>query len=446
MKLREQLSLGFGVFAATLLVAILVPLGLVLSHEHLDSLREEMLHSGEAAAGVWQREGVGALQSRFSSVGYVAVWAVDSRGLPFGHASQPNTFPMRATTPEVVAALNGVSQSVVRRVDGRERLYTAVPVVSHGDVTGVLWLSAPLRPVRQLNDRTWVILATIGAIVLVLAVVSGWALAGRLSRRLGRLAEATHTFGNDLEMQLPVTGRDEVAELAFALNEMAARIRAMLERQTEFVAAASHQLRTPLTAIRLRIDELRALGRDDPLADEYIEEMADQVVRLERLSIQLLGLLSADGAQSESAVPVDRAVADAVQSVAPLAHRRGVHIDVTSHAPHAIVNAPAGALEQVLLNLIDNAVKYTRSAVAVDVLQQNGSVEISVADDGPGMAADARERAFDAFYKGPASGPGFGLGLAIAKRISDASGAEVTLDGEPHGGTVARVRWPAAPG
>src|SRR5205807_8110281 len=166
---------------------------------------------------------------------------------------------------------------------------------------------------------------------------------------------------------------------------------------------------------------------DDPLSAEYMEEMADQVVRLERLSIQLLGLLSADGKHTQSAVPVDGAVADAIQSVSPLAHRRGVEIDVQSHSPGALVNAPAGALEQVLLNLIDNAVKYTRTRVAVDVLQQNGTVEITVADDGPGMDSEARNRAFDAFYKGSGTGPGFGLGLAIAKRITDASSAAVTL-------------------
>ena len=443
VKLREQLSLGFGVFAATLLVAVLFPLGVLLSREHLDSLRMEVLHSGEAAARAWQHEGVASLQSRFAPVGSIAVWPLDGRGEPLSGPSQPEVFPSGSSGSEVISALNGVSQSVVRRIHGEDRLYAALPVVRHGDVDGVVWLSAPLRPVTQLNTRTWEVLGTVGAIVLVLAVVSGWALARRLSRRLGNLADAAHELGDDLSTRLPVRGRDEVAELAVALNEMAARIRATLERQTEFVAAASHQLRTPLTAIRLRIDELKSIGLDDPLSAEYLEEMADQVVRLERLSIQLLGLLSAEGTPTPNSVHVDEAVADAIQSVAPLAHRRGVRIDVRTQAPDARVNAPAGALEQVLLNLIDNAVKYTNSYVAVDVSRDNGAIEITVADDGPGVDAQARTRAFDAFYKGPGAGPGFGLGLAIAKRISDASAAAVTLEDDEAGGTLARVRWPA---
>jgi len=442
LKLREQLSFGFGVFAATLLVAVLFPLGVLLSREHLDSLRTEVLHSGEAAANAWQHEGVASLQSRFAPVGKIAVWALNGRGVPLAPPSQPDAFAS-GRAPEVTSALNGVSQSVVRRVDGESRLFAALPVVLNGDVEGVVWLSAPLRPVTQLNNRTWEVLGTVGAIVLVLAVVSGWALARRLSRRLGNLADAAHRLGDDLSTQLPVHGRDEVAELAEALNVMASRIRATLERQTEFVAAASHQLRTPLTAIRLRVDEIRSLGPDDPLSAEYLDEMGDQVERLERLSIQLLGLLSADTTHTQSSVPVDGAVADAIQSVAPLAHRRGVRIDVKTKDPDAHVNAPAGALEQVLLNLIDNAVKYTTSYVVVDVSRANGSIEITVADDGPGVGAEARSRAFDAFYKGPATGPGFGLGLAIAKRISDASSAAVTLEDGEGGGTLARVRWPA---
>ena len=441
VKLREQLSLGFGLFAATLLVAVLVPLGLLLSREHLDSLRMEVTHTGEAAARAWHREGLGALPSRFAPVGKIAVWPLNGSGRPIGPPSQPRAFPDRLGAHEIGAALNGESQSIVRMVHGHQRFYAALPVVAHGDVEGVLWLSAPMRPVTQLNNRTWGVLATVGAIVLVLAVVSGWALARRLSRRLGRLAEAAHDLGDDLSTRLPVRGRDEVAELAAALNEMGSRIQKTLERETEFVAAASHQLRTPLTAIRLRIDELRSIGPDDPLSAEYLEEMADQVIRLERLSIQLLRLLSADGSRAAQSVHVDGAVFAAVQSLEPLARRRGVRINVHSQAADAVVDANAGALEQVLLNLIDNAVKYTRSHVDVDVVAMNGSVQVAVTDDGPGMGPDARTKAFDAFYKGPQAGPGFGLGLAIAKRICDASGAAVTLDDAPGGGTVARVSW-----
>jgi signal transduction histidine kinase len=235
-----------------------------------------------------------------------------------------------------------------------------------------------------------------------------------------------------------------VAELAVALNDMAARIQATLDRQTEFVAAASHQLRTPLTAIRLRIDELRSIDRDDPLSDEYMEETADQVERLERMSLQLLALLSAGEARTDYAVEVDGVVTDAIQSLAPLARRRGVEIDVHSKAPNTMITAPAGALEQVLLNLIDNAVKYSHKHVAVDISASNGSVEIAVSDDGPGMDHVARVRAFDAFYRGPGTDRGFGLGLAIAKRICDASHAGVTLEDRAEGGTLARVRWPAS--
>jgi signal transduction histidine kinase len=95
------------------------------------------------------------------------------------------------------------------------------------------------------------------------------------------------------------------------------------------------------------------------------------------------------------------------------------------------------------LTIIDTALMYTNSSVALEVSPNNVCVLITVPDDGRGVGDDARARAFDAFYKAPGSGSGFGLGLAIAKRISDASSADVTLEDDPRGGTLARVRWPA---
>jgi signal transduction histidine kinase len=444
VKLREQLSLGFGLFAATLLVAVLLPLGLLLSHEHLSSLRTELLRMGRSAAKTWQSDGVDAARSRFAPAGKIAVWTLNGQGVPLGSPTDVDAFPPPRTGGELFSAWNGGVESTARRFGGRQRLYAALPVVSHGDVEGVLWLSVPMRPVQQLNARTWLLLGIVGAIVLVLAVVSGYALARRLSHRLGDLADATHRFGEDLSFRLPMQGRDEVGELAAALNDMATRIQATLDGQTQFVAAASHQLRTPLTAIRLRVDELRSIGLDDPLSGEYLDEMADQVVRLEGLTVQLLRLLSADATVAHDPVSVDAAVDEAVQSVAPLARRRGVHIDVNNDHAGLVAQAPAGALEQVLMNLVDNAVKYSSARVLVDVTPSNGCVGIAVRDDGPGIDGDASVHAFNAFYRGTSNGPGFGLGLAIAKRICEASGAEISLERAPEGGTLARVSWPTS--
>lgn len=450
MGLRRRLALWLCAFATVLLAATLVPLGLLLTRAHARGLESELVRMGQDAADAAVSSGAldpSQIAARFDDRSVVTAAVLGPSGRAVWLPDRPELFPVASAAPEIRGALSGDSGTQVHRiVTGERRVFAAVPIVARDKLLGVLWLSASQQPARDLDRRTWEMLAGVGLAVLVMAALAGAGLAGRLTERLRRLADAARRFGEQgaLSERIPLQGSDEVADVTRALNEMAARIEAHMAQQSQFVAAASHQIRTPLTSIRLRIDELRTIGLADDLAAEYLEEMSQEARRLERLTVQLLALLSTEGHDEVASVAVADAVDEAVRRAAPVARHRRVHVEVDPVPADVVVAARRGALEEVLLNLVDNAVKYSPEGGEVRVASavRDDAVEVAVVDWGPGMDPDVKERAFDAFYRNASSANGFGLGLAIAKRICDVAGADISLGSRPGGGTVAKVVWP----
>jgi signal transduction histidine kinase len=239
-----------------------------------------------------------------------------------------------------------------------------------------------------------------------------------------------------LEARAPTNrGPLEVRRLAAAFNDMAARLGRLLESQRAFVADASHQLRTPLTALRLRLENLEAAM--PPAAAEDLRAAAAETGRLARLVDGLLTLARAEASPGRREV-VDLAavVADRQAAWAPLAAEQDVELTVQPDSA-AHVWAVPGALEQVLDNLLANALRVAPagSRVELAVRQAGGWVELHVIDQGPGMPAEQRQRAFDRFWRGPVpDSEGTGLGLAIVRQLLEASGGTAELRPNPDGG------------
>jgi signal transduction histidine kinase len=224
---------------------------------------------------------------------------------------------------------------------------------------------------------------------------------------------------------------------------MAARLGRLLDSQRAFVADASHQLRTPLTALRLRLENLEATM--PPTAAEDLRAAAAETGRLARLVDGLLTLARAEAAPGRREV-VDLATVVADRQVAwtPLAAEQDVALTVEpgSAVP---VWAAKGAVEQVLDNLLANALRVAPvgSRVELAIRQAGGWVELHVIDQGPGMSAEQRDRAFDRFWRGSVTdSEGTGLGLAIVRQLLEASGGTAELRSNPGGGldAVARLR------
>jgi signal transduction histidine kinase len=332
-----------------------------------------------------------------------------------------------ASRSEIRRALSGQVAQGVRysHTLGTNLLYVAVPVASAGRLHGAVRITYPTSTVDARIHRYWLILAGIGAIVFGVALLLALTMARWISRPLRDVEAAAVAVGEgDLSVRAPAEeGPPEVRSLARSINETVAQLEQLLESQKVFVADASHQLRTPLTALRLRLENLEPDVSEDKLAGALKE-----VDRLSRLVSGLLALARADaGAAPGPAASTGKAVEERLEAWADLAAERSVHLEgvVAEDAP---VRMSPERLDQVLDNLISNALTASPagSSVKVSAIHRGDWVELHVVDGGAGMSAADRRRAFDRFWRG-LDGAGSGLGLAIVKRLVIADGGEVEL-------------------
>jgi signal transduction histidine kinase len=286
-------------------------------------------------------------------------------------------------------------------------------------------------------------LGALGAGILVLAALAGWALVRSLVEPLKRIELAVADLGSgDLSARAPTgKGPPELTELAETVNVMAGRLGELISAQRAFVADASHQLRTPLTALRLRLESLAA-GQSAP--GEEIAAVLSEVERLSRLVTGLLRLARAEEAQSSpEVVDVTEVLASRGEAWQSVAEEQGVRLTWPSEGPHLAL-VVAEDLEQVLDNLLDNALAVAPAGTSVHLWadKEDGWVALHVVDEGPGMPPEDRQHAFDRFWTRRAErGRGSGLGLAIVSRLVANNGGEVELrDGPRATGIDAVVR------
>lgn len=356
-----------------------------------------------------------------------------------------------STRPEIQEALRGVNATPDTRFSetlGREILYVAVPVASGGTVHGAVRITFDPEEVDEAVRSYWWSLAAIGVIVLAAVAVVGWIIARSVVRPLTDMEEAATAAGTgDFSARIDAgEAPAEVEALAGAFNAMAARLEDLIGRQRAFVADASHELRTPLTALRLRLENL-----EDSVADDARADLAAAVAESERLADlvdQLLAIARAEaGAGKVVEVELASVVAERCELWSAVADEQGVRLS-TAAGSSVLVSAVAGAPEQVLDNLISNALAVspagTSIVAAVTVDGEWGVVSIS--DQGPGMSEEDRRRAFDRFWRGDQSTPGTGLGLAIVRQLVETSSGHVTLEQAPGGGVTAVVRLPRVRG
>ncbi|AWN30698.1 HAMP domain-containing sensor histidine kinase [Streptomyces sp. NEAU-S7GS2] len=305
----------------------------------------------------------------------------------------------------------------------------------------------------NLTHRLWTIWgfrAALAAIVLAAAAGIGVIAARRLTRPLRQLNDMASKFSDgDLTARSPVTGPQETQTLARTLNQGAERLDTLIGAQRIFVADASHQLRTPLTALRLSLDNI-ADGVDDEFVKEDVEQATAEVVRMSRLVNGLLVLARAE-AKVTAAEPLSlRDVIEERFSVwRPAADERGVTIALRGGADgRLLVLASPGHLDQVLDNVLSNALEVSPDGgtITVQVERRGNEVELLVLDEGPGMSDAEKSRAFDRFWRGQGltGRVGSGLGLAVVKQLVTDDGGTVTLRDPPGGGLCVAISLRAA--
>ena len=425
------------------IVALEVPLALNLRDRVEGEVRSQSLNQAEVAAATASGQ-LGRADELRRIVGTVArsargrVIVTDARGVVVADSDGAAQLGASyASRPEVASALRGDPVQEERRSDtlDAEILATAVPILSRGEPEGAVRITQSVDAVRRATRTSILGLAAVGGLVLLLGLGAGALIARQIAgplRRLDRAAERVKD--GDLSARATVEGSEEQRSLATTFNQMTARLERLVEGQREFVADASHQLRTPLSGLRLRLEEARAVARDRA-TEEEIDGALAEVDRLSAMVTELL-LLSQAGETDAPAEQVD--LADAARRAAG---RFPDGVSTVSGAPVPPVRVAPADLDRALDALIENALHY--SGGGVTLIPRPGAVD--VLDEGPGIDPAELEQVFERFHRGGAGRagpPGTGLGLPIARELMRRWGGDVRLANRDGGGAAATVELP----
>jgi signal transduction histidine kinase len=351
--------------------------------------------------------------------------------------------------PAADAAVNaaGAVATSIEQVGGERLGETAIALSDRGEPVWVAVFSVSLDDV---DDNVALIRRQIliaGLIALLAALGAGWLVAGVHARRLRRLeAAAEKVADGDFTTTIPVDSNDEVGQLARSFNEMQKRLARLDSARKEFIANASHELRTPIFSLGGFVELLEDDDPDPEARAEFVRTMRGQVERLRKLTVDLLDLSKLD-ADAIEIRPEPVALGDVARRVAdefrPVAEGHGSALDVADDAPEA-ASADPDRVAQIMRILIDNALTHTPQGTAISVTAQtqNGSACLVVADDGPGIEARSRDRVFERFYTGD-DVSGSGLGLAIARELAVRMGGSIELRSR-RGRTEFELRLPVA--
>lgn len=443
MRLRGRLLTSFAYLLVLAVVALAVPLAINVQRRARADLDARVEGQALVIASSIDAAILGPRPHRdlIPVVGQYAgdvgarVVVTDARGLLLADSDRPSVAGEDWSTgqrPEIAAALRGERDTRQRTSDtlGTDLLVSAVPVIRGQDVIGAVRISAEIAGVERRIRLSWIAIAVAGGFVILAGLAIAWALASSLARPLRGLEQTAMRLGaGDLGARANGGGPRDVAEVATALNHMAADLERTLVAQRDFVANASHQLRTPLTGMRLRLEAIERAG--GPKATDASAALAE-VDRLNALVDDLLELARVGSPPEEgTTVDLDGVVAAAGERWSERVAARGQTLEL--HPAPAAVRADGNDLAMALDNLIENAVVYAGEGARITIACGADGTDafLRVSDSGPGIAAEDLPHVLERFYRGSAGRhglPGTGLGLAIVDEAAGRWGgrAEVT--------------------
>ncbi|WP_183176593.1 HAMP domain-containing sensor histidine kinase [Amycolatopsis bartoniae] len=317
-----------------------------------------------------------------------------------------------------------------------------------------LVLAQSLAPTEQTLKELAVVLALIGGGGIIVAALAGTAVARTGLRPVERLTSATEYVARTGDLRpIPVSGDDELARLTTSFNTMLSTVAESQERQRQLVADAGHELRTPLTSLRTNLELLLSASRAGAPAlseQDRADIETDIKAQLDELT-QLIGDLVELARQDEPRTAFERVdLVEVVERALDRARRRAGEIEFDVQLQPWVLTGDHAALERAVLNLLDNAVKFSPPQSTVRVRMRplgDGSAVIEVADSGPGIAEADLPKVFDRFYRSSEARtlPGSGLGLAIVKQAAERHGGTVYAGHAPEGGALMTIRLPGAP-
>jgi two-component system, OmpR family, sensor kinase len=336
---------------------------------------------------------------------------------------------------------------------GNHLLIYDIPVIYQGNVRFIVQVAQSLAQRDQALAALSSTLIIAGLLTILIAFGIGWILSGETLRPIHHIMQTAQVIGKESDFTRRVNYKgpnDEIGQLASTFNSMLARLQdayqgvsRALKMQRDFVADVSHELRTPLTTIRGNLELLR---REPPMPtneqSEVLTDVVDESDRLIRLVHNLLILARADAGQSLTREPI--AVRAVIEEACKQARQLDRQREIIEAVEDLSVIGDRDALKQVLLILLDNAIKYTTEGIKVSAKATENQFLICVTDKGPRIAPEKLEHVFDRFYRGETNSnvQGFGLGLPIAKVLTEGQGGTIEIKNELTQGTTVKVGLP----
>jgi signal transduction histidine kinase len=453
VSLRTRLLLAFAYVLVLVIVALEIPLILNVSRR----VDAEVKAQAAAEAQLVAASASGQLDSPGELARITSEAADDLNGRVIVVNRQgrlvADSAGLRAASyldrPEIQTALADGRVAQGRRFSetlDESLLFTAVPIVENERRVGAVRVTQSVEAIDDRVRRDVLGLIGIGLIALVLGLVFAWILAGTLARPLQRLAAtARRVEAGDLEARATPEGSKEHQDVAHAFNDMTERVGQVLEAQRQFVANASHQLRTPLTGLRLRL-EAASLKAGPELAAE-LDAAEREVERLARLLTTLLALAREGDRPSPKPVPLADAAERARERWLDRAAQTGHELELDCRQS-AVALASEEDVAIVLDNFVENALKYSPrgGTVRIECARDGAEAWLAVLDEGPGLAPGEEQRIFERFERGSGGGhaPGTGLGLALVATLARRWGGSASIRNRLHGGARAEIRLPAA--
>jgi len=455
-SIRLRLTLWYVLLLALILAGFSAGIYLTLRHNLYANLDDSLATRANDLLPLVSYEDAGPTLSQNVSanspdLGEQFVRVYDSSGrLTFDSSGEAGTVPLDAEGVRRALAGGTTTQGITGA--GEPFRVRIVPIEQNGRVAGALEVG---RAADDLSDTLRSLLLILGIaypVTLAVAGVGGLFLAGRALSpvdKLTRLARriSAEDLSQRLNLHLP---DDELGRLARTFDEMITRLEDAFQRQRQFTADSSHELRTPLTAIKGQVEVALTRPREPAAYRDVLQAVNEEVDRLIRLVGSLLTLARADAGQipiTSEAVNLPDVVTAAVEQVRPAAAQRNVDLEVAP-GPPVMLQGDEDLLLQLLLNLLDNAIKYTPSGgrVTAGWGTTSAQVELWVRDTGAGLAPEHVPHIFDRFYRvdkarSRAEG-GAGLGLSICRWIAEAHGGAMSVESAPGQGSTFTLRLP----
>ena len=459
-----QLKFGLSYIAVIAAVLLLLNTYPLLVSEDLVFRSKETTMQGSVSVMVYSlagldrlnQENVAAAMAVVEETGLSRVLVTDSAGQVLYDTRETLGAVGKYTFySEIVQALEGCDVFSCSYRDGAFRSRAASPVLYQNRIIGSVYAYEYDTEQAELLEGLQSNLLKLSAGIAAAVVLLSFILSRMLTRKISALLTGIRKVREGAyEHRTHIPGRDEIAQIGEEFNSLTDRLQTTETLRRRFVSDASHELKTPLAAIRLLTDSiLQTNNMDMETVRDFVTDIGSEAERLSRITEDLLRLTRLDSNQVDppEVVEVAPVLEQVMRMMSLLAQEKGTELTCQTGGDCRVL-ATKGEVHQVIYNLTDNAVKYSGShgSVRVELRRDGNDVVLTVADNGPGIPEEDLPRVFERFYRvdkarSRAAG-GTGLGLSIVQDTVTKRGGTVSAANRPEGGAVFTVRWPAAEG